>query len=205
MPLTDAAQAGTGFNDDVFAELLSLLNKPSDNPALQPSKASDSPYTASPAPTLTQVLATPTVGTSPLDGPVFSSSHHPGPDVASSPHLSIDFNQSPFLVNGGDNAVLVASPAKQRADPATRSVSPVKSKRPATSRIRSPDIPRRREASRAVRGVASPLSAEVLPPSTESSPAETAYYPDPRSRMWGRSSSKDDITIQPPASSLTKE
>ncbi|KAG8918838.1 hypothetical protein FRC00_012029, partial [Tulasnella sp. 408] len=203
MPLTDAAQVGTGFNDDVFAELLSLLNNSSDNPTFRPSKASDSPYAASPAPTLTQVLATPTVG--PASGPVISSSHHPGPDFASPTPLSIDFNQSPFLVDGGDNAVLVASPAKQRAGPATRSVSPVKSKRPATSRIRSPDIPRRREPSRAVRGVASPLSAEVLPPSTEASPAETAYYPDPRSRTWGRSSSKDESTVQSPASCSTKE
>lgn len=205
-PLTDyAAQAVTISNDGDFAELLSFLNNSSDNPKLQPSKASDSPYTASPAPTLAQLLATPTTGPSPLDGPVCSASHHPAPDVASSAPLRIDFNESPFLVNDGDNAVLVASPAKQRADPATRSVSPIKSKRPATSRIRSTVTPRRPEASRSVRGVASPLSVEVLPTSTEPSPAETVYYPDPRPRMWDRSPSGDESTAQSPASSPAKE
>lgn len=199
------AQAVTISNDGDFAELLSFLNNSSDNPKLQPSKASDSPYTASPAPTLAQLLATPTTGPSPLDGPVCSASHHPAPDVASSAPLRIDFNESPFLVNDGDNAVLVASPAKQRADPATRSVSPIKSKRPATSRIRSTVTPRRPEASRSVRGVASPLSVEVLPTSTEPSPAETVYYPDPRPRMWDRSPSGDESTAQSPASSPAKE
>ncbi|KAG9045836.1 hypothetical protein FS837_005589 [Tulasnella sp. UAMH 9824] len=187
--LTDTpAQAVPDFNDDIFAELLSFLNNSSDNPTSQPSKASDSPCTTSPAPALTQPLATPTIGSSPLDGPVYSSSHHPAPDVASSALLSVESNQSPFLFNGRDNAGLVASPAKQQVDPAARSVSPVKNVR----------HPGRFEASQI-------LCLSRFCFRRQSSPAETAYYPDPHSRMWGRPSPDDERAAESPASSPTKE